>query len=455
MLGEFTEVARRRPIDLVSPRTAVPCPPGALRPLPRPAPYAAVRAAVSPDVAARARVELALESGSDRFTAWWDPVSGAVGLEVTTGSRTTSHVSRRWGRLPQRPHALALTLTGTHLTLFCGADGDWRAHARHDLDGRRDVRDLSWLAALHAGAPHADGVLRDVVGGGFGQLGLRDLRWVTEADGTPVRSGDHLLLSATSAGPGFFDTAHTSLWRLHPSTLALEHVSDLFFARSDASGRVGAYGDHATHVVRDGERWLVATSTWGDFDKASRPVRAVLAETDADLLSGEHLLAVRDLPLPTDGFRSVGVWDPHLRRDASGWRVGYVSARKYFTFHPVLAAGPSLDSLEVTAYDTGRRATEGTTWLEVDGQLRVLASDGRDGARGAREQFVVFDDELRELGTLDAPYPTNLPWPTLARTDDGWLLATFDGTPAGGDILGYGTHGDVVLMRSSGGASAH
>jgi hypothetical protein len=55
---------------------------------------------------------------------------------------------------------------------------------------------------------------------------------------------------------------------------------------------------------------------------------------------------------------------------------------------------------------------------------------------------------MTEVGTLDAPYPTNLPWPTLAAVDGGWVMATFDGRPAGGKLLGYGTHGDLVLMRS-------
>lgn len=448
MLPRFEIVATRRPVDLVAPRTATLCGSGGLQPLPRPAPYAAVRANVAPDVAAETRVELVLASGEDRLTGWWDPVTGTVGLEVTGGGRTTQHVSRRRGHLPQRPHALALTLTGTHLTLFCGRDGAWEAHARHDVTDRCDVHDDDWPARLVAGAPDAEpGLLRDVVAGGFGQLGLRDLRFVQEADGTPVRDGDHLLLSATSAGPGFFDTAHTSLWRLDPVTLDLEHASDLWFRRRGLHG-TGVYGDHATHVVRDGDRWLVATSTWGDFDRTRCPVRAVIAETTADVLTGEHVLDARDLPLPTDGLRSVGVWDPHLLRDGDGWRVGYVSARKYFSFHPVVAAGPTLDDLHVTAADTGRRATEGTTWWRDGETLRVLASDGRDGARGAREQFVVLDEELRQVGTLDAPFPTNLPWPTLAQVDDGWLLATFDGTPAGDDLLGYGTHGDVVLMRA-------
>ncbi len=54
-----------------------------------------------------------------------------------------------------------------------------------------------------------------------------------------------------------------------------------------------------------------------------------------------------------------------------------------------------------------------------------------------------------------APYVgVVLPWPTLVRDHDGWLLVTFDGTRAGGGLLGCGTHGDVVLMRAPDQAAA-
>ena len=79
----------------------------------------------------------------------------------------------------------------------------------------------------------------------------------------------------------------------------------------------------------------------------------------------------------------------------------------------------------------------------------MLAADGRDGPRGAREQWVVLDADLRELGRLDAAFPTNIPWPTLVTDGDGWLLVTFDGTPHGGRVCGYGTHGDVVVLRGT------
>ena len=33
--------------------------------------------------------------------------------------------------------------------------------------------------------------------------------------------------------------------------------------------------------------------------------------------------------------------------------------------------------------------------------------------------------------------------------DGTWSLLTFDGTPAGGRLAGYGTHGDLVVMREA------
>ena len=109
-----------------------------------------------------------------------------------------------------------------------------------------------------------------------------------------------------------------------------------------------------------------------------------LAETDADLLAGRHVLDTRPLALPTDGLASVALWDPHLVHDGDRWLVGYVSARRFFRFHPVLATGPSLDALTLLAEAGDRRATEGTTLVRVDDRL-VGGGQRRTGrsARGA------------------------------------------------------------------------
>ena len=438
MLPRFEIVRRIRPVDLVAPGSVlVDTSTAATVAMPAVAPYVA---AVS-DIDGPA-CEIALHLGGLRLAAVWR------GEEVSLSVDDRPVRSRRFAR-GQSPSRLGISLTGTHLTAWADESGSWVARARYDLVDDLDPRDESVLAGL---AVEARGTATHA--GGFGQLGLRDVRVVSDADGTPVREGGDLWLTATSAGPGFFDTAHTSVWRLDPTTSELAHSGDLFFRRPD---RPGVFGDHATHLVRHGDGWLVATSTWGDFEepttragrRTASGLRVTLAESEDDLLRGTHVLDTRELPLPTDGFGSIATWDPHLVRREGQWLVGFVSARRFFDFHPALASGPTLGDLSLVGTATDRRATEGTTLVEVDGRLVVLASDGRDGRRGQRARFPVFDTDLTEVGVLDAPYPTNLPWPTLARVDDGWLMVTFNGRPRGGRLLGYGTHGDLVVMRST------
>jgi hypothetical protein len=437
VLGPFEIVAHRRPVNLVAPAftTATADGPGSWD-LPQPAPYAAATASTSGEAT------LTLTSGQAELAVRVH--DGVLDLQVTGGGLTSEHRSRRFGRLEAPAEALAVTLTGTHLTGLVRERGRWRARARYDLRERVDTRDEDFCRALGL---QATGEVADVRAGAFGQLGLRDVRLVTDADGTPVRDDTRLLFTATHAGPGFFDAAHTGVWAIDPDGWRPEHRADLYFRRADLPG---VYGDNATHLVRDGGRWLVATSTWGDFDRPHKKasVADTLAESDADLLRGRHVLDARPLPLPTDGLTSVGTWDPHLVRIEDRWHVGFVTASKFFKFRPALAVGDDLDHLELVAADARRTATEGTTLLQIGDEWRVLASDGRQGPRGSRAQFPVFDLGLRELGRLDAPYPTNLPWPTLARVDDRWVMLTFNGAKVGGDLVGYGSHGDLVVMTS-------
>ncbi len=443
MLPSFEIVARHRPVALV----------GVTDAFPLQAPFGAVEAAVDPGGMA----ELAL-AGPDGTRLAVRLEDGRASLRV--GEQAIR--SRRHGRTRVTPERLGLTLTGSHLAVLTHERDAWVARGRIDLReiGGPDARDPGWLAGLR---PDVSGAVSDVRAGAFGQLGLRDIRLVTHADGSPYRiedgGQDTVLLTATSAGPGFFDTAHTSVWALTAAG-DVEWRSDLFFTRPD---RPGVYGDHATHLVRDGDRWLVATSTWSDFparkaDRVPGGLGITLAESGADLTRGQHLLPTRRLDLPTAGT-SVGVWDPHLVRPDDpdgGWLVGYVSARRFFDFHPVLAAGPSLDDLSLLGAATDRRATEGSTLLRAGdaptgvGGWRVLASDGRDNRRRVRGRYPIFDTTMREIGTLDAPYPTNIPWPTVIPPGPGtphWRLATFNGRRYGGRLAGYGTHGDVVVMR--------
>jgi len=456
-LPRFEEVTRLHPVDLVAPDLVELelAGPGE-GPLPQPAPYAAV-VAENGDGTGLDRATLRLHSGDVSMDAVLD--GRQTELRVRTGDVEQRHRSRRHGRLPRTATAdgFALTLTGTQVTLFTRAGDAWTARARTSLTAHDiDPHDPDWLAGLHAPATGAVGRVR---AGAFGQLGLRDLRLVSNADGTAYRppglDESVVLLTATSAGPGFFATAHASVWQLDTAALTLTQRGDLFFRRGEE-----VYGDQAVHLVRepggsDGPgSWLVATSTWGDFvDPAVDHVHVELGRSTADLVTGRHVVDTEPLELPTTGLRSVGVWDPHLVRDGDDWLVGFVSARRYFDFHPVLAAGPALDALTLRAAATDRRATEGTTLARLPhGDAgkpvwRVLASDGRDNRRAHRAAYPVFDLGLRQVGTVDAPYPTNLPWPTIVPTPQGMVLVGFDGTPTGGRLPGYGTHGAVVIAR--------
>jgi hypothetical protein len=205
-IGSFDIVARRRPVDLVAPAfTTISADGRGAWALPQPAPYAAAIAATN------GSATLTLTSGDTGMSVRLH--DDVLDLHVEAGGRTTHHRSRRFGRLEAAPTALALTLTGTHLTGLTLERGRWQARARYDLSERVDTRDEGFCAALALGA---SGAVTQLRAGAFGQLGLRDVRLVSDADGTPLRDDGRLLFTATSAGPGFFDAAHTSVWSLDP-----------------------------------------------------------------------------------------------------------------------------------------------------------------------------------------------------------------------------------------------
>ena len=137
-LPSFEVVARHRPFALLAPTSPVVEVPVEGAPAPQPAPYVSVVAGLTDVVG---RVALSLGSGGVRLTGWYDASDGRTGLEVDDGADTTTHRSRRWGRLTTRPDRLALTLTGAHLTVLTHDADGWRARGRVDLEERVDTRD--------------------------------------------------------------------------------------------------------------------------------------------------------------------------------------------------------------------------------------------------------------------------------------------------------------------------
>lgn len=389
--------------------------------------------------------------------AWFSRVTGAVGVDAVHDGVLTN-----LGALDTPIPAscrVGFTLTGRKGTVLIDTGEGLlpllSVAVPDDLGLRRSKALEEYHNAFGARASSGAIVLGGVEAGYFGQAGLRDLHVVSHADGTPVIRYGKAYLTATHAGPGFFDTAHWGVWTLDLDNLSLEHRANLFFRRD---GDDVVQGDHAGHIVRDEarDRWIVLTSTWGDFDGEHVDVHHTTVPLGVDLLNGTHVLDTSRLPLPTDDLPSpsVGQWDPHLVQVDDRWYLAFVTARRFFDFYPALASsrpGGDVTDLSLVGCDDDKVQTEGVVIQRVAGRWCVLASNGGKSPEEIREQFPVYDMTMRQVGTLDAPHPTNIPWPMIfpvpaARDRTRWLMVTFDGTPFRRDVLGYGTHGDVVVL---------
>jgi hypothetical protein len=451
----FEVVARSRPFDLLSPGfVALEERPGPVQGLTRSdytplAPYATVELTIE-----RARGTLVAGFTSDEgpyLLGFYDAASGRAGIEIRAGGETKV-VARR--RVRGRVRRMAFTLCETRPTLLVDTGRGWRpvAHGGHHIRPRTDVRVPQVLARYRAtwgsrGATSEVGLVR---AGLFGMAGLRDLHLVQHADGSPYVEDGRMFLTATCAGLGFFRQAHWGVFAFDPAALGggdveLEQTAHLFSRRD---GKV--FGDHAGQLVRDGDRWLVAVSSWGDFSP-ERGVYIRHTTTDDDLLHGVHVLDTEPTPMPTER----GSYDPGVTRIDGRWHVSYVESvgHQPSRFHPALAVGPEgADDWTVGLERVGE--ADDLTFCEgpilarpegPDGEWRVLASDGDEKAR----RYRVFDLRMRHVGDLDAPYGTNLPHPQVIDLPDGErVVVTFDGTRYAGRRLAYGTHGDVVVMRA-------
>ncbi|AXB42719.1 hypothetical protein [Amycolatopsis albispora] len=377
----------------------------------------------------------------------YDAGTGTVSIEVTQGG-TTSVVKTAPATL-RAPFGFAVVVNENAVTVLAdptGTGAGWQPllTERDQVRARVDLRDpavLGKLSYAYGGRGGGSARLGRVRAGYFGQAGVRDPHVVQHADGRPFVKNGKLYLTMTNAGLGFFQQAHWAVWTLDlADPTKLEQVATLFFARDGV-----VLGDHAGQLVYDDERrrFIVLMSSWGDF--AFNGVHIRHATTRADVLSGVHVLPTARLPLPT----SVSSWDPALTKINGSWHLAFVESpaqQPSFVFHPALAAGPRgadyTDGLELVGADLSVDQTEGTIIQRIGGQWYVLASDG-----DAR-QYPVYDLRMRKLGTLDAPYGTNIPHPMLVRVNGSWWMPTFNGTQYAEPVLGYGGHGDFILMRA-------
>ncbi len=443
LASTFDITHRFRPVQLVSAgfaaviRGAATSPGLTREPTGPVAPYAAVELGVS-------RVEGAVSAGletedGEHVLVTWTAATSRVTISVRRDGRT--RILRRRKVALVAPFGLAFALCENQVTALVDTGSGWRPV----LSERRKVAALVDLRSEDTLLPHSyawggSGLeVSSVRAGVFGQVGLRDPHLVQHADGTPYVREGRLHFTWTCAGLGFFQQAHWSVWSMDPADPSGMRLEAHLFSRRDGL----VLGDHAGQLVRDGDRWLVATSAWGDFEPGSIHVRHL--ETSADLMRGTHVLDTVPTPLPS----AHGTWDPALTRVDGRWQVAYVESRSQrpFTFHPALATTSSRtwhDALTEVAAMSDLGQCEGPVLVREGEDTWLLASDGE------RRCFPVFDLTGAEVGRLNAPYATNIPHPQLVSDPaGGWLLVTFDGTAFDARQLGYGGHGDVVVMHSS------
>ena len=381
----------------------------------------------------------------EHVLAVYDRSRGRVGIEVRRAGRTRL-LRRRKIDLPAGFH-LAFVLCENQVTVLADTGDGWKAllTERGRVAKAVDLRDPEILAshtyAWGARGDSGSATLGAVHAGPFGMAGIRDPHLVQHGDGSPYVREGKVYLTATCAGLGFFQQTHWGVFTLdlvNPDRL--EQVGQLFSLRDGL-----LLGDHAGQIVRDddNDRWIVATSSWGDFSFDGVHVRHVV--TTDDVLHGVHVLETERTELPT----SVSSWDPGMTKIDGRWHVGFVESPSQdpFDFHPALAAAaPGADwdeDLRLVGAATDLHQCEGPIITQVEGEWWFLASDGD------KRHYPVFTMQMRRSGRLDAPYPTNIPHAQLLPLEDGsHLMITFDGTQFSKRVLGYGGHGDVIILRS-------
>jgi hypothetical protein len=418
---------------------------------------------------------------------YYDSDANRVGIEARVngvlfemGSTTPDEQ-----RLFDAPFRFAFVANENEVTALVGDRsseiGNFRPIIKRDVRqqtaGALDLRDETVLETYKNGfgarsdESGATIVFDLVLAGYYGEAGVRDPHVIQYADGTPYIKDGKLYFTLTNAGLGFFEKAHWAVWTMDLSDYTkIEQIGNVFWRNAEDPTKV--LGHHAGQIVLDGknDRWIVVVSSWGDFGPqggtgataAAPPVDILYDEvpSSTNLLRGVHILEGKKHPVNAVPAPSEGKWDPGLTRIDGIWYLAYVIAHDLFTdFNPALAKSPPggdhTDAVIFVGEDAEKVATEGPIIQKLDDQWRVLASCGDDEPAQFQGRYPMYTLEMAFDGYLDAPHPTNIPHPMVVPIPIGsgrrkrtkYIMITFNGNQYYEPILGYGTHGDFIVME--------
>lgn len=426
---------------------------------------------------------------SNYVTAFYNNATKKVGLSACVNGtvRTLGTVDATLAA----PLRFAFVANENEVTALVGDSsspiGNFRPLIKRDVkfetSGALDLRDVTVLGGYKNGfgARAASGkiVLGGVEAGYYGEAGVRDPHCVQYADGTPYIKENKLYFTLTNAGLGFFEKAHWGVWTMDLDDYDnIEQVGNVFWHNDGDTTKV--LGHHAGQIVLDEAkgRWIVLVSSWGDFgpqggdgaltpgvvtpNPANPPVDILYTERPGseNILNGVHVLTGKRHPVNDVPYKTEGKWDPGITRIGDRWYFAYVIANDLFTdFQPALArsaVGGDHTALTFVGTDAGKRATEGPIIQKLGSQWRVLASCGDDepDELGFDNKYPMYTLDMRFDGYLDAPHPTNIPHPMvvpipLSTGNTKYIMITFNGTQYYEPLLGYGTHGDFIVMEAA------
>jgi len=357
------------------------------------------------------------------------------------------------------PFTFAFVLNENNVIALADTGSGFAPLTRANVVSVLDMRQPTVLSRFHYGfGARADAgtiALDSVRAGYWGKAGVRDPHVVTWADGTPFIQDGKVYLTLTCAGLGFFQFAHWGVFTLDltdTSPDALRQVGQVFWERGGL-----VVGDHAGHIVYDEKigAFRILVSNWGTFSGNGVLINA--AVVSGDILHGVNVIRnPRVQPLPT----MVSRWDPHMARIRDRWYIAFVESpsQNPFVFHPALAAGPadgSFGNFALIGRDTRHTMTEGMIMQKIGGTWYVLCSSSRQEGPPFGGHYDVYDLQMRFVGFLNAPYPSNIPHPMVFPVPDAtthttrFKFVTFNGEQYYQNVLGYGTHGDFYIMQAA------
>ena len=423
------------------------------------APWAAVQldvAAFSTDSHSHNMVYAGLVADAANYVmASYNRATQTVAVEVARGGQLY-HIIEASVTLAA-PVTFAFVINENNVIALADSGKGFVPLVRGNVASVLDMRDPAVLSRYRYGfGARADSgtIAFDRVQAGYwGRAGVRDPHVVTWADGTPFIADNKVYLTLTNAGLGFFQFAHWGVFTLDlsdNSPAGLQQVGQIFWERGGV-----VVGDHAGHIVYDDKinAFRLLVSNWGTFSGSGVLINA--ATVHGDVLHGVNVIRnPRVQQLPT----AVSRWDPHMVRINGIWYIAFVESpsQNPFTFHPALAVGSrrgQFDNFTLVGRDERHTMTEGMVMQKIGGKWYVLCSSSLAEGPPFGGHYDIYDLHLRFLGFLHAPYPTNniphpmvFPVPNKQTQTTRWRMVTFEGTQYYADILGYGTHGDFLIM---------